>query len=103
MDVWVAELVDAHDSGSCGEILEGSTPFPDTILFLCIMKKSTVKFLIYTFVGIFAAGLLYIVSNNISSYSGIFPQKTIGIMHTGIYIAPFIGLIYWFFARELDD
>ena len=27
-------MVDAHDSGSCGEILEGSNPFPD-IFCLC--------------------------------------------------------------------
>ena len=27
--VEVAKLVDAHDSGSCGEILEGSIPFFD--------------------------------------------------------------------------
>lgn len=27
--VRVAKLVDAHDSGSCGEIYMGSSPFPD--------------------------------------------------------------------------
>ena len=26
-------MVDAHDSGSCGEICEGSSPFPDTIYY----------------------------------------------------------------------
>ena len=28
----MAKLVDAHDSGSCEEILKGSSPFLDTII-----------------------------------------------------------------------
>lgn len=34
IDVEVAELVDAHDSGSCGSRLEGSSPFFDIFINL---------------------------------------------------------------------
>ena len=34
IDVEVAELVDAHDSGSCGSRLEGSSPFFDIFIIL---------------------------------------------------------------------
>ena len=39
IDVEVAELVDAHDSGSCGSRLEGSSPFFDINFFRAVKVR----------------------------------------------------------------
>ena len=67
------------------------------------MKKSTLKLLIFTFIGILTAYSLYIIENNISSFSRILQPRVVGKMNVGIYIAPFIGLGYWLFAKNLED
>ncbi len=67
------------------------------------MKKSTFKLLIFTFIGILVSCFLYTLESNVSAYSTSFTGYTAGKMHIGIYIAPFVGLIYWLFTRKLED
>lgn len=64
------------------------------------MKKSTIKLIVYTILGVIVSVILY----NIEIYNNyILNRRIINQIHCGIYIAPFIGIVYWLFTRELDD
>lgn len=64
------------------------------------MKKSTIKLIIFTAFGIIASIIFYQLGKtpNPMIVRSIKSQITIGM-----YICPFIGLIYCFFCRQLDD
>ncbi len=64
------------------------------------MKKSTIKLIIYTVLGIIASVIFYQLSQNLNPMIVTRVKSQITI---GIYICPFIGLIYWLFCRQLDD
>lgn len=64
------------------------------------MKKSTVKFIIYTIVGIIASFIFYQLNKNPNP---MMVRKYVNMITVGMYVSPFIGLIYWLFAREFDD
>lgn len=64
------------------------------------MKKSIIKLIIYTIPGIIVSVVLY----NIELHNNyMLNRHIINHVHYGIYIAPFIGIVYWLFTRGLDD
>lgn len=63
------------------------------------MKISTKKLIIHTILGIVAALIFY----NLNETSNPFiVKKVTSQIEIGIYICPFIGLIYWIFNRNLE-
>lgn len=64
------------------------------------MKKSTIKLIIFTILGIIASIILYqlVKSSNPMILANVKSKITVGM-----YICPFIGLIYWIFCRQLDN
>ncbi len=64
------------------------------------MKKSTIKLIVYTILGLIVSVILY----NIEIHNNyILNRRIINQIHYGIYITPFIGIVYWLFTRGLDD
>ena len=64
------------------------------------MKKSTKELIVYTALGIIASIVFYELGKQ--PYT-IATEKAHGLSTAGIYICPFIGLIYWIFSRQLDE
>ena len=64
------------------------------------MKKSTKELIIYTILGIIASLVLYHFA--VQSYT-MATTRINGLATAGIFICPFIGLIYWIFSRQLDE
>lgn len=64
------------------------------------MKKSTVKLIVLTILGVVASMIFYHLSQNPNPMLVTSNKAQITV---GIYISPFIGLIYWLFCRRLDD
>ena len=64
------------------------------------MKKSTKELIIFTILGIVASIIFYQLNNQPN------PMMTTSgraMISTGMYLSPFIGLIYWLFTRQFDE
>ena len=64
------------------------------------MKKSTIKLIVFTVLGIIASIIFYQLS---TSPNPMMVRRVQSQITVGMYVCPFIGLIYWFFCRHLDD
>lgn len=64
------------------------------------MKKSSKKLIIYTILGILASIVLYHLAGQPYTMA---TTRINGLATAGIFICPFIGLIYWIFSRQLDE
>ena len=64
------------------------------------MKKSTQKLILNTILGIIASFIFYSLSKQQNPFIIPRVRETINI---GIFVCPFIGLLYWIFFKELDD
>lgn len=64
------------------------------------MKKSTIKLIVFTVLGIIASIIFYQLS---TSPNPMMVRKIQSQITVGMYVCPFIGLIYWLFCRHLDD
>ncbi len=64
------------------------------------MKKSTIKLIVFTVLGIIASIIFYQLS---ISPNPMMVRKIQSQITVGMYVCPFIGLIYWLFCRHLDD
>lgn len=63
------------------------------------MKKSSKELIIYTILGIIASIVLYHLAGQPYTMT---TTRINGLATAGIFICPFIGLIYWIFSRQLD-
>ena len=66
------------------------------------MKKSTQKLFIYTILGIIASVVLYSLIGTQEESSHLLP-RVMDKTKLGVFVCPFIGLIYWFFSKNIDD
>ena len=66
------------------------------------MKKSTQKLIIYTVLGILASVVLYSLIGAQEESSHLLP-RVMDKTKIGVFICPFIGLIYWFFSKDIED
>ena len=64
------------------------------------MKKSTIKLIIFTVFGIIVSIIFYQLNKSPNSMMVMRVKSQITL---GMYVCPFIGLIYWLFCRHLDD
>lgn len=64
------------------------------------MKKSSKELIIYTILGILASIVLYHLGGQPYTMA---TTRINGLATAGIFICPFIGLIYWIFSRQLDE
>lgn len=64
------------------------------------MKKSSKELIIYTILGIIASIVLYLLAGQPYTMA---TTRINGLATAGIFICPFIGLIYWIFSRQLDE
>ena len=64
------------------------------------MKKSTQKLILNTILGIIASFIFYSLSKQQNPF--IIPRIR-EMINIGIFVCPFIGLLYWIFFKELDD
>lgn len=64
------------------------------------MKKSTIKLIIFTVLGIIASIIFFQLSKNPNP---MWVRSVKSQITVGMYVCPFIGLIYWLFCRHLDD
>ena len=64
------------------------------------MKKSTKELIIFTILGIIASIIFCQLSNQPNPM-----MTTTGrtMIRTGMYLTPFIGLVYWLFTRQFDE
>ena len=63
------------------------------------MKTSTKNLIIYTILGIMASIVLY----NLNQAQNLLILKRVSTqIEIGIYVCPFIGLIYWLYTRNLE-
>ncbi|MBQ4114893.1 hypothetical protein IJD34_05770 [bacterium] len=66
------------------------------------MKKSTKKLIIHTFIGILVSIVLYSLIDTQAQSSHLLP-RVMDKTKLGVFICPFIGLIYWFVSKDIDD
>lgn len=64
------------------------------------MKKSSKELIIYTILGIIASIVLYHLAGQPYTMT---TTRINGLATAGIFICPFIGIIYWIFSRQLDE
>ena len=64
------------------------------------MKKSSKELIIYTILGIIASIVLYPLAGQPYTMA---TTRINGLATAGIFICPFIGIIYWIFSRQLDE
>ena len=63
------------------------------------MKISTKKLIIHTILGIVAAIVFY---NLNETYNPFVVKHVASQIEIGMYVCPFIGLIYWLFNRNFE-
>lgn len=64
------------------------------------MKKSTITLIIFTILGIIASIIFYQISKHPNP---MMLPRTVSQITVGMYICPFIGVIYWLFSRAFDE
>lgn len=63
------------------------------------MKKSTLKLIVYTILGLIASVIFYHIDTQANP---LMPTSVKAKINISVYICPFIGLIYWLFCRQFD-
>ena len=56
----------------------------------------------YTVLGILASVVLYSLIGTQEESSHLLP-RVMDKTKLGVFICPFIGLIYWFFSKDIED
>ena len=64
------------------------------------MKKSTKELIIFTILGIIAS-IIFCQLNSQPNPMMTTTGRT--MIRSGMYLTPFIGLVYWLFARQFDE
>ena len=65
------------------------------------MKKSTVKLILLTIIGIIISFICYNMLDDVQL--SIPNSRSAEKLHLLCYIAPFIGVFYWLFLRNFDE